>query len=430
MGPFRIALAIAICAFSAPSPAQDVSLEQSYASMCAGKPAPETEACAALRQALASKLSRTPDASPLVEKATRAISPEEMRRRWGYNADLVGKRYFSSDVANIITTISWEVYGEVMKTSSITATKYGEPKHEACCPEVVMKTRWDPARNVLVDEATGNVGTATQPAADGSYIGPVVSIPSFGNTRSRVWINADGSWVAVAERLRGEKWKEFDRTTFREMTPQFMAQLRGSDSRGDSGLIGALAMGVGAALAGGNAEQVMGMAMKGAELTTDNEMSRNVLAGQGDAMVAAGTQRMAAENQSVAGSSGSVSAAGADTRAGVAMPAGSPATAPAAKSATVSTTAYLIVGMRPTEKNTRNPMCYSTPFQISYQSEENHWGDSGRAEAAAMAYRGQFEAACSRHGQVDGITSPHIQSINGGSASASATNEDFVVPIP
>ena len=147
-------------------------------------------------------------------------------------------------------------------------------------------------------------------------------------------------------------------------------------------------------------------------------------------MVAAGTQRMAAENQAVSGNSGSVGAAGADAGTAVTMPAGSPAPAAVAKSTTVSTTAYLIVGMRPTEKNTRNPMCYSTPFQISYQSEENHWGDSGRAEAAAMAYRGQFEAACSRHGQVDGITSPHVQGIHGGSASASATSEDFVVQIP
>jgi hypothetical protein len=65
-----------------------------------------------------------------------------------------------------------------------------------------------------------------------------------------------------------------------------------SQGGGDSGLFGALAMGLGAAIAGGNAEQVMGMAMKGAELTSDNEMTRSVLSGQGDAMVAAGTARM------------------------------------------------------------------------------------------------------------------------------------------
>ena len=88
---------------------------------------------------------------------------------------------------------------------------------------------------------------------------------------------------------------------------------KSSQSGGDNGVLGALAMGVGAALAGGNAEQVMGMAMKGAELTTDNEMSRNVLSGQGDAMVASGTQRMIDENArtSSGGSMSRTTAAGA-----------------------------------------------------------------------------------------------------------------------
>lgn len=55
-------------------------------------------------------------------------------------------------------------------------------------------------------------------------------------------------------------------------------------------------MATGAALAGGNTEMVVGMAMKGAELTTDNEGLRSALSGQGDAMMLAGADRMASEN--------------------------------------------------------------------------------------------------------------------------------------
>lgn len=59
-------------------------------------------------------------------------------------------------------------------------------------------------------------------------------------------------------------------------------------SGGNSGFLGGLAFGLGAALAGGNAEVVMGAAMKGVEMTTDNEMTRSVLAGKGDAMMSSG----------------------------------------------------------------------------------------------------------------------------------------------
>lgn len=84
---------------------------------------------------------------------------------------------------------------------------------------------------------------------------------------------------------------------------------RSQNSSGDNGLLGGLIMGGVAAASGGNAEQVMGMAMKGVELTTDNEMSRNVLAGQGDAMVASGTQRMIDQSAGSSGSSSSGSLA-------------------------------------------------------------------------------------------------------------------------
>ena len=56
-------------------------------------------------------------------------------------------------------------------------------------------------------------------------------------------------------------------------------------SSGNSGWLGGLIMGSVAAAAGGDAGMVMGAAMKGVEMTTDNQMSRNVLAGKGDEMI-------------------------------------------------------------------------------------------------------------------------------------------------
>ena len=70
-------------------------------------------------------------------------------------------------------------------------------------------------------------------------------------------------------------------------------------SGGNSGWLGGLIMGGVAAAAGGDAGMVMGAAMKGVEMTTDNEMTRNVLAGQGDAMIQSSidTQNQIAETE-------------------------------------------------------------------------------------------------------------------------------------
>jgi hypothetical protein len=213
------------------------------------------------------------------------------------------------------------VPGEWIVITSHSATKTAQIASDPDCPPAKIHLR--------LDRQTGKLETWTESScylptrrpiivlADGTLID---NHPN-GKNRNRSWRNADGSLTRVTEELkRNGAWKPMAYGTriSREMTPQFLAQLRGS--AGDSGLMGALAMATGAALAGGNAEQVMGMAMKGAELTTDNEMSRNVLAGQGDAMVAAGTQRMVAENGSgAAANSAPPSSAGIGGQPGPAM---------------------------------------------------------------------------------------------------------------
>lgn len=95
--------------------------------------------------------------------------------------------------------------------------------------------------------------------------------------------------------------------------------------RGDSGLLGGLMMAAGVAAAGGNAQQIMGFGMKGAEMTTDNAYTRRALLGVGDQFVSDGMQTMARET---AAANARVTAANAG-RSGV-RPAPAPAQRPLA----------------------------------------------------------------------------------------------------
>jgi hypothetical protein len=88
---------------------------------------------------------------------------------------------------------------------------------------------------------------------------------------------------------------------------QQQQQQAAADDGDDFGaLFGAVAGGVGAALAGGNAEMVVGSALKSAEMASDDPQTRSLLAGQGDQLIAAGAGRMgiglpSAPNAAVAG---------------------------------------------------------------------------------------------------------------------------------
>lgn len=195
-------------------------------------------------------------------------------------------------------------------------------------------------------------------------------------------------------------------------------------SGGNSGWLGGLIMGGVAAAAGGNAEMVMGAAMKGVEMTTDNQMSRNVLSGQGDSMIADGVQRRASQNRPVTG--------GGSNAQGGSLAAAKPASrgTAGASLAKGSANAYFVVGMRPGDRNTRNPMCYSTVFSISFERDPNGWGDNGRAMAAMKPYEGAFLQKCSRNGQVDGVVNPAIEGVSSGFPRPTPHREDTVVNIP
>lgn len=98
--------------------------------------------------------------------------------------------------------------------------------------------------------------------------------------------------IAAEEARKAEEERQRQLALARAREEERQRQLAAQQSGGDSGLFGALAFGFGAAMAGGNAEVVMGAAMKGMEMTTDNEQVRSAIAGQGDAMIASGLDRM------------------------------------------------------------------------------------------------------------------------------------------
>lgn len=96
-----------------------------------------------------------------------------------------------------------------------------------------------------------------------------------------------------------------------------------------------------------------------------------------------------------------------------------------------STRAYFLTGLAPTAKNTRNPLCYSTPFTITFMSDPRG-GDGEREQAAAARYVQTFLAKCSQFGKVDPGPSPWAQ-IEGGTSGwpyPTLHREDTQVTLP
>lgn len=142
----RRALAIGVLLAAAPAATaaqSDGSLEQLYASQCAGKQ--DAQACQALIEAM-SKAPAAP-ASPASGKAA------ELARVWGNYAGLAGTMWKSAD--GTVRRYSWNVPGEIMRVDVATPTQVGG----------VTLTRSATDRIDAVDDQ-GNQSTFTFPRAD------------------------------------------------------------------------------------------------------------------------------------------------------------------------------------------------------------------------------------------------------------------------
>ena len=97
-----------------------------------------------------------------------------------------------------------------------------------------------------------------------------------------------------------------------------------------------------------------------------------------------------------------------------------------------SVAVYFSVGMVPTERNTRNPMCYSNTFHITIPFNPRGWGNGGRVNAILDPMKDDFYAKCARLGQV---TSPNnvsygAEGVHSGFPRSAPHAEDFTVTMP
>jgi hypothetical protein len=436
-----------------PSPS---SLEKDYANLCAGRPEPASETCEALRQALIAKLggaslrSATASQGPAAAPAPTPAAPDELHSRWGLYADMVGKSYFdrfTSGEPSGISIYKWNTPGIELEVTRYGATPMGGIKPDKECVPFRIIRRFDPGTNKITRKSLlpcwpelAEAEVVIQP--DGSSVEteiPRTTGPKAfrGKYRDLVNMRKNGTVRSMRqERKRDGSYKDlgFGTTISHERTPEYLAAVRAEQERlargratdsGSSGLLGAAVRGLAMGFSGVDAPL---MNADGSEVNT-----LDVLNAAGAELARKNVEGRAQLDATIAQANGQASSSDgglATSSSAAAAPARSQSHQGGSATRMASSTAYLLIGIRPTDKNTRNPMCYSTPFQITYQSEENHWGDAGRAEAAAMQYRGQFEAACSRLGVLEGRTNPVVQRTNPSFVLPSITQEDFQVPIP
>ena len=390
------------------------SLEQDYAILCANKAEPESETCATLKRALVAKLSGSATAmQPGVEmpQAAKVTTDGEIRSRWGLYADIVGKKYFSrpAGLSASITSFSWQVPGEVLVMIIDEATKRGEVGGNRT--RTTMIYRWDWNRNGIVMDGYDVV---MRPEADGSFF----IVNADGKHRNRTWLNADGSWTSVTEKQKGNVWKPitYGEYHYSEMTPQFIASLRGSS--GGGGLLGvvqgAIAGAAGMANGGGGDDAAIAGAAAGAVAGAAGVEANSIQTGfqRGAAEVNASNAEMQRSFER------SVAAAGAPgyaktTTSTVATSSTSspssgenPSAAEKLESRTVS--AWFVVGMMPREKDTRNPLCVSNSIPVTIDYNPSGWGNDGRVLAALKPLESVFLEKCGRLGQVAGSINPML----------------------
>ena len=95
-----------------------------------------------------------------------------------------------------------------------------------------------------------------------------------------------------------------------------------------------------------------------------------------------------------------------------------------------TTRAYFRTGLVPTAQNTRNPLCYSTPFTITFMTDPR-FVDGEQAQAAAAQYVQLFLAKCSQLGRVDsGTPSANVEGVTSGWPYPALHAEDKQVLIP
>jgi hypothetical protein len=311
-------------------------------------------------------------AKEAAQRAEAAAKEAELKTPWGRVSAMAGRRFTgSNDEGQWVLTFAWQKWWKKWDAVGAFLQKYGERKGYQ--------------EYIYNDLSQGKVRfQADDSSTDKFFFQPDGSFGYF-HVRYRLLPDgrlevAHGKWNKSDNSFTLRKgpwiWRPFSDAENRQRIAQI--EQSKSQSGGDSGMLGGLMAGVGAAIAGGNAEMVMGAAMKGMEMSTDNQQVRNVLAGEGDAMIASGLNTMDAGNSNAGGSGPSYAQSAAPGSSG---------------SSTHSLTrktlqAFLYVGTEPRiatkagePDDGHNTHCQSNIFNITVD-----WDPSLEAEGANLKY--------------------------------------------
>ena len=390
------------------------SLEQDYAALCANKPEPASETCVLLKKALIAKLSgnasspataelpftaRSP-AAPSIEQAKR----EEIRRRWGLYADMVGKTYVEVDTKGsplAIATYSWEVPGAAMVVTRYATTETGEITTGDCPPSKTYR-RVEPATGRLTRTILRPCWPAV-PAADVSIQpdGAAVEKQVDGKYTDRISRNSDGTvtWIRYVPQKNG-LWRRlgYGTSISHERTSQYLASLRADyearlaqkaqSGDGFGSILAGAAMG---AMLGGGGQSSVDLAVAGAQSAAQGGNTLDVLNSMGGVAAANAAESKRQLDETIAraqgGSSGGASIASTgsfSSSAGSAVAPGNPAHSLTRKTIQV----YFEIGTTPKiatkdgeEDDGHNTHCQSTVFPVTID-----WDPSLEASGGNLKY--------------------------------------------
>jgi hypothetical protein len=247
-------------------------------------------------------------------RVARAAEIAQNKARWGVLLDKVGNTYVRNvDGHNWLYRYAWTVPGARLQEYT---REWGQKTGTA------YEYVWDNAnRRVVWGAQGGPIETYYVAQPDGSLIGVRVDPKSARDTQFLVKHEPDGTGVWITEKRQGGTWVVKETARYGAYTAAVEAQLvqqaqaqraqqaaQAEEDDSGGGLLGALTMGAGAALGGGDASQVLGAAAQGASMADPGSGAANILG------AAAGTT--GAPQMDVAGALMGNAAAGASSMAG------------------------------------------------------------------------------------------------------------------
>lgn len=332
-------LILTLLSFSA---AQAQTLEETYANLCSDKVTAKSESCVALRQALIAKLQGQQAGATAAKTVTKpeplpgaslapptsaagTAAPAEpaqsaetialWRKRWGHYVDMVGKTWNPSGPAQgYLTTYQWKTPGEEIELTTVTPDR----------KTIVSQTlRWDEARQVAISSYSGYESyLVARPDGSIESTGKPGTLTAEYRGISRM--RPDGALESESYQLKGGEWKLILRglsSVYRpgvtppklegpptELEQQFSDAMRQNDelqkqlqadqeqraaSKAKRGKVFGtlLVAGVGATAAskfGGSAEQIVGGALKGAQIANADNSVGAALGSTADTMLTGG----------------------------------------------------------------------------------------------------------------------------------------------